>query len=269
MSTRQVAAYGSSLVFPEPAIFHLVKAIRLRLRTSLDALRMAFANADLRRLQLAQAGSLMGTWAYAVALAVYAYGVDGATGVAIVTLFRLVPAAIAAPFTSALGDRLGRVRVMLATDFIRASVMGVMAVGIWLDAPPLLIYAFSGISAASNTAFRPAQRALLPGLARTPDELTATNVASSTIESVGLFAGPALGGLLLAVTSIPVVLAVNGLSFLWSAWMILRLDSRRAEREAPARAPTARRSFWRDAGQGFVVVARDSGARAVVLLTGA
>ena len=116
---------------------------------------MAFANADLRRLQLAQAGSLMGTWAYAVALAVYAYDVDGATGVAIVTLFRLVPAALAAPFTSALGDRLGRARVMLATDFLRASVMGVMAVGIWFDAPPLLIYAFSGISPASNTAFRP------------------------------------------------------------------------------------------------------------------
>ena len=53
-----------------------------------------------------------------------------------------------------------------------------------------------------------AQSALLPGLVRTPSELTAANVASSTVESIGTF-GPALGGLLLAVSSAQVVFAAN------------------------------------------------------------
>ena len=176
----------------------------------------------------------MGTWAYAVALAVFAYEADGATGVAVVTLFRLIPAAVASPFTSTLGDRLGRARVMLASDLIRAGIMVAMAVAVWADTPAIIIYVLSGVSAAAHTAFRPAQRALLPGLARTPEELTASNVAASTIESVGVFVGPALGGLLLAVTDVSVVFAVNGLTFLWSALMIIRLDSRRAEREAPS-----------------------------------
>ena len=64
------------------------------------------------------------------------------------------------------------------------------------------------------TAFRPAQMALLPSLATHPGELTAANVASSTLESVGTFLGPALGGLLLAVSSPEVVFAANGASFL-------------------------------------------------------
>ena len=60
------------------------------------------------------------------------------------------------------------------------------------------VYALAIATALVGTSFRPAQAALLPGLARDPAELTAANVASSTIESVGFFLAPAVGGLLIA-----------------------------------------------------------------------
>jgi hypothetical protein len=41
---------------------------------SLDAFRAVFRNPSLRRVQLAWAGSNLGTWGYGIALAVYAYG---------------------------------------------------------------------------------------------------------------------------------------------------------------------------------------------------
>ena len=72
---------------------------------------------------------------------------------------------------------------------------------------------------------------MLPGLARDPAELTAANVASSTIESVGFFAGPALAALLLAVANPSTVFAMNAVSFLWSASFVIGL---RADTRPPA-----------------------------------
>ena len=73
-------------------------------------MREVYRNHGLRRLQLAWAGSIIGTWAYSVAIVVYAYHQGGASAVGLMGLIRWLPAAFAAPFTSVLGDRLPRVR---------------------------------------------------------------------------------------------------------------------------------------------------------------
>jgi len=51
----------------------------------------------------------------------------------------------------------------------------------------------------ATAAVRPLQNTITPGLARSPEELVAANVATSTGEGVGLLVGPALGGILLAL----------------------------------------------------------------------
>ena len=94
-----------------------------RARTAVRALQDVFASAPLRRLQLAWAGSVLGGWAYLVALGVYAYGEGGAAAVGLVGLIRMIPAAIAAPFTASLADRFSRVTVMVASDAIRFALM--------------------------------------------------------------------------------------------------------------------------------------------------
>ena len=193
------------------------------MRDSVRALGEAFHNQSLRRLQLGWAGSIIGTWAYAVALAVYAYSHGGASAVGLVALLRWLPAAAASPLAAVLGDRYPRVRVMLGTDAVRAAAMAVMAVCVLIDSPVALVYALASLVAVISTAFQPAQAALLPSLARTPNELTAANVSSSTIESLGICVGPALGGVLLAVTSVWVVFAVTAGAFVWSALMLVLL----------------------------------------------
>ena len=74
----------------------------------LDAFRAVLRNPNLRRLQLAWAGSNLGTWGYGIALSVFAYDHGGATAVGVVGLVRLIPAALAAPFMGVLGDRHSR-----------------------------------------------------------------------------------------------------------------------------------------------------------------
>src|SRR6186713_2863238 len=122
-------------------------------RAALAALGAVFASPPLRRLQLAWAGSILGGWAYLVALGVYAYDQGGAAAVGIVGLIRLVPAALAAPFTSSLVDRF--------------SLMLVAAAVIAADGPGAVVYATVAVSQVVGTVFRPAQSALLPGLVRT------------------------------------------------------------------------------------------------------
>jgi hypothetical protein len=64
------------------------------------------------------------------------------------------------------------------------------------EAPVPLVYGLAALAATSITITRPAQGAILPILARTPDELTAANVASSWTESIGVLVGPAVAALL-------------------------------------------------------------------------
>jgi MFS family permease len=202
-----------------------------RARASVQALGAILSNPKLRRLQLAWVGSILGGWAYLVALGVYAYEQGGASAVGLVGLIRLVPAAIASPFTATLADRFSRVSVMVASDLVRFGLMVAAAIVIATDGPAPVVYGIVALTTIAGTVFRPAQAALLPSLVSSPTELTAANVASSTLESVGTFLGPALGGALLAVSDPAVVFAANGATFLWSAILVVGLRGTEEPRE--------------------------------------
>ena len=82
-------------------------------RDPLEALRAAFGTGDLRRLQFGWAATSVGSWAFMVVLAVYAYDVGGASAVGVAALVRMLPAAFTAPVTSLLADRSSRRDVMV------------------------------------------------------------------------------------------------------------------------------------------------------------
>ena len=240
-----------------------------RLRASFRALGAVLSNPSLRRLQLAWAGSILGGWAYLVALGVYAYEQGGAGAVGIVGLIRLVPAAIVAPFSATLVDRFSRVATMVVSDVVRFTLMIGAAVVIATDGPPPIVYGLVALSTIAGTVFRPAQAALLPSLVASPAELTAANVASSTIESIGTFLGPALGGLLLAVSDPAVVFAANGATFLWSAALVIGLRGHEQARERPARAGDAAEGESTGMLAGIATIAREPNLRTLVGLYGA
>ena len=242
-----------------------MKLLRERLGESLGAFRGNFTNPQLRRLQLAGAGSVMGQWAYSVALAVYAYNAGGAKAVGIVALIRTIPSAISAPFTSTLSDRMSRVVLMASTSLGRAATIGAAGAVALADGPTWLVYTLAGVTSILGTAFLPAESALLPELARTPEELTAANVTRSTIDSIGSFAGPAIGGGLLAITSSGAVFLVTAGTFIWGALLVAKIrpaTSGRAETSAEGDRPRAR--FLREAGAGFKAIASERRLRVVI-----
>jgi MFS family permease len=105
-----------------------VKRLREHVRESARAMVEVYRNRAMRQLQLGWAASIIGSWAYAIALVVYAFEQGGASAVGLVGLIRWLPSAVASPIAAILGDRYPRVRVMLATDALRAVGLAVMAV---------------------------------------------------------------------------------------------------------------------------------------------
>ena len=126
-----------------------------------------------------------------------------------------------------------------------------------------LVYVLAAVAAILGTAFLPAESALLPTLARTPEELTAANVVRSTIESVGTFAGPAIAGGLLAFWSPGGVMLVAGAAFLWGAALVALIRVAEPPREEAGRDASTR-GFLREAAGGFEAIARDRKLRIVV-----
>jgi MFS family permease len=230
-------------------------------RDPIEAIRGAFATADLRRLQFGWAASSVGSWAFMVVLAVYAYDVGGASAVGVAALVRMLPAAFAAPVTSLVADRSSRRDVMMWATLVRsvslALVAAAVAAGLGFAVVLLLAAAFT----IASTAVKPAQAALLPTLARTPEQLAASNAAWSAIDNAGFLAGAVAGGSLVAAASAQLAFAATAGVFLLAAFLIHRIphDPRPAHREP---LPGAR--IVREARSGADTVAADPKLRVLV-----
>lgn len=197
-----------------------------------------FRQPALRRVQLSWGASLLGHVSVAVAVSVYAYGIGGASAVSLVYVIRLVPAAVATPFASVLGDRFDRSRVMLLSNVSRFALAVALAVVSFRNVTHWAVYALAVAIGVAGTPFRPAQVALLPSLVEEPEQLTAANVVSSTIEGLGFFAGPALAGVLLAVSGVSAVFVYIAVAFGVSTLVLLRpLRGVDVEREAAEERP--------------------------------
>ncbi len=244
--------------------------VRGAVRETWASLHSVFTNPSLRRIQLALAGSMVGDWAYATAVMVWAYNAGGTTLIGVWMAIRLILMAIVAPVGSSVADRFDRKHVLIVSDLTRALLVAAATAMLFLGSPTLAILVVASLVSLIGVVFRPAQMAWLPSLTNKPEELTAANGASSTIESLAFFVGPAIGAALVATTNVEVVFILNALTYVWSALMVWGIhahpaaDADAASDEGEADASPG---MLREMSQGFVVVARSSTLRMVAVLT--
>ena len=241
----------------------MVTAFRAQLSESLAAVRSVFANHNLRRIELAFAGSAVGNYALSIAVAIFTFHHGGVTAVGIVMAVRQAAAATVAPFAASLADRYRRERVMLASDLGRLGSVGGIALLVVTGAPTVSVWALAVCASVFGAVFRPAEAALIPLVSRSPQELTAANVTSSTFDSVGVFAGPALGAFLIAFAGYATTFTVVAATFAWSALFVLRISSAVPERSAEADEETEHGGL-RSLAAGFVTVGREPRLRLLI-----
>ena len=225
-----------------------------RARESLAIVAAVFRNPDLRRVQLAWGASITGEWLHFVALGVFAYEVGGALAVGLIGFLRMLPAAAIAPFAAVLGDRFRRERFLVTVALVGVVALGGSALAFVIGSD-VVVFGLAAVAAVSLTLYRPAHQALLPSLARTPEELISSNGATSLIEGLATLAGPLLAGLLIAVGDVGAAFTL-GAGFLLAAAVLLART--RVEGRIEAAAEPLRLN--RDLLRGLSVLVQDAPA---------
>jgi hypothetical protein len=235
-----------------------MRALRSYLLRLAGVVRTVAGNPGLLRAELAYVGFNVAEWATWVSILAFAYQVGGAPVTGLAAVVQLVPAALVAPLASIAGDRYRRERVLLGGYVAQAASMAATAAALLADAPVPLVLGLAALAATSITITRPAQGALLPTLARTPDELTAANVASSWTESVSVLAGPALAAWLLKVSGPGAVFAVMAAAVAGSGLLVTGIETGREPVAAAAREGRGRlAAMLATAFGGFRALARE------------
>ncbi len=147
-------------------------------------------------------------WMFMVSAGVYAFDRSGASGTGAVTVARLLPAMLAAPFAGTLVDRLDRGRLVGIAAVVSAVGYATAAAVVVGHGPVIGVVAAAVLSSIAGSPIRPALESLLPALARTPAEITRGTAWWSAADSSGFLLGAGAGGLLLVAMGPGEVMAV-------------------------------------------------------------
>ena len=226
-------------------------------------LRRTLRSRPLRRALAAYLVFNTAEWATYVALLVWAFDQGGAGAAGAIALIQLVPAAVVAPLGSVIGDRMRRTRALALGYALQAVAMLATAVALYADAPFAVVSVVAAAAACAITLTRPVHHALVPDIAGSPEELAAGNSASTTIEGVAGFLGPAISGVMLAAWGVASVFLLFGALSVASALLTVGL----AVRGQAVRA--GRDRLLTSAMAGFREISADAGAALLVAMVAA
>jgi MFS family permease len=190
--------------------------------------RAALSHRDYRFLLGSLAVSETGNWLYAAASIIYILDATGsAAWIGVAAVVRLLPYILFGPLGGAIADRFDRRAVMIVSDLARACLMGVLTVVAMSDSTAAVIgaIAIAFVNNSFSAPYYPAVTAITPSVVP-EDDLAAANALSGTIDNFALAFGPALSAVLLLLGPPPIAFAVNGLTFLFSAFLVTRISVR-------------------------------------------
>lgn len=173
-----------------------------------------------RLLYVGQLVSLLGTMLTYVALPYQMYRLTGSTlAVGLLGLAELVPLLTTAFVGGLLADAVDRRRLAQVTDLASATGSAALALLAATGASAWLLYLVAAWMSAVAGLQRPSIESLVPRLVE-KDEMPAVGALAVFRGSVGMIAGPALGGVLISVVGLPVTYLADAVSYLLSAFCL-------------------------------------------------
>jgi MFS family permease len=210
------------------------------------------ADGALVRLLIGEFISSIGDWLYLVALLVVVYErSNDATLLGIVGAARVLPYVVFSVPAGYIADRYDRRLVLLSTDIARGTIMVALAALVTVDGPLWAIVALAILATCFSSFFGPTIGAFLPTLVGDESRLGPANSAWASLDNLAFIVGPAIGGILIAVSGLGLAFALNAISFAVVAIILWRLPSgiRGAAQDRPVATPTSSEAPTSDEGQ--------------------
>lgn len=177
-------------------------------------------NRAFRRIWLGQVVSQLGDWFDSIAVYTLVLALTGSSrAVSLILIARFLPTFIFGPLAGVFADRFDRKRIMVVTDVLRA----VIVIGfLFVDRPERvwLAYVFTVLQLVVSTFFEPARSAVIPSVVSRRDLVRANTISSATW-SVVLAVGAGLGGFVTSWLGTKTAFAIDALSYVVSAVLIL------------------------------------------------
>ena len=175
--------------------------------------------------------------------------------VSVIAFCNLAPSVVISPLAGAVADRIDRVRLTVASQFVAAAQAAILVALILTGLIRVeFIAALSALNGMAETFAQPARQCLLPGLV--PRAYLPGAVALNSLTyNIARFIGPALSGPMIAAWGVVPPIACNGVAFLFASltMYLLRLDP------AIRLGHRSTHSVLHDAVEGIRYVARHRG----------
>ncbi|MFJ6836221.1 MFS transporter [Streptomyces sp. NPDC091209] len=191
-----------------------------------------------RLLWLGQSLSLLGDGFSVVAFSWITLGLTGSTlTLGYVLAFQAVPRALLTLVGGTLGDSWSTRTLMIASSWARAALMTVVGLtGLTGHLTVWMLCVAAALFGAVDAFFQPARVSILPSVV---DEslLTPANALLGAGSRTAAVVGPAVGGLVIALTRAPVAFLVDAVCFVLCGWCVSRIGPR-----ARTQGPVARKT---------------------------
>jgi MFS family permease len=218
-----------------------------------------------RNARIFYSGSIVcwtGSWIQRIATDWLAWELThSALWVAIIAFCNLAPSVIISPIAGAVADRMDRVRLTMASQFVSVAQAVILVTLILTGLIRVELMAFLTLcNGAAETFAQPARQCLIPGLVPR-SHLPGAVALNSLTYNAARFVGPAISGPMIALWGVVPSIAVNALAFLYASLSmhLLNLDP------AIRRGKPSGFSVWHDAFDGIRYVARHRGIGPLML----
>jgi len=215
--------------------------------------------------------SRLGNTVYSMAIIIWLkMTTDSGSIMGIFSASTALPLILMSAIGGVVADRFARKKIIIMTDIINGLTMLVLAVTLFTGLQTrwiiVSVFVVGIISSTMNAFFAPAINASIPDLVP-EDRVTGANAMGKLSEKISQFFGYFMGNQLLMLLGLPVLVIVNGITYLVSAFSesFIKIPQR-----IPEKADNIShyiQSFKNDIKQGFTYIRKNKGLKKLLYLS--